>query len=262
MNMNLVRVFNLVLFVFGFSLSACVTTRAQLNEQRSAEAEGSAKVQSEDIESSRSSVEAEPRVVEDVVKASESTPVTAPTTVPSPAPSSPSAYGVDDLKAEMARLVGRIDELEKKNQDQVQVIDDLKTKLTQAESKPVPPALTLEEAEGLMSEKEWTKAIEALTPLLDQGKKSDQEKALFLRGEAYFEAKDFEKAIVDFSKVTEKFKKSTYHPKALLRIAESFESLGAASDASVFYQELSEQFPKTAEGKLAIKRLKSSKKKK
>jgi len=42
----------------------------------------------------------------------------------------------------------------------------------------------------------------------------------------------------------------------LLRIAESFEATGRKDDAKVFYSDLVEKFPKTAEGKIAKKKLK------
>ena len=80
-----------------------------------------------------------------------------------------------------------------------------------------------------------------------------------MRGDCYFKKVQYNKAIVDFSHFPEKYQKSSYHPKALLRIAESFEAMGRKDDAKAFYSDLLEKFPRTAEGKLAKKRLKAKK---
>ena len=91
---------------------------------------------------------------------------------------------------------------------------------------------------------------------LNQEKGKQVEEATFLRGEANFKKLQYNKAILDYSKFPEKFQKSSFHPKALLRIAESFEAMGRKDDAKAFYSDLLEKFSKTAEGKIAKKKMK------
>ena len=85
----------------------------------------------------------------------------------------------------------------------------------------------------------------------------EAEEATFLRGESQYKKQQYTKAIVDYSRFSEKYPKSPYHPKALLKIAESFVALGKKEEAKAFYSELTDKFPKTAEGMLAKKRMKA-----
>ena len=101
-------------------------------------------------------------------------------------------------------------------------------------------------------------AVHFFTQVLSASESGKEtEEATFLRAEAQFKKQQYNKAIVDYSRFSEKFPKSTYHPKALLKIAESFDALGKKEEAKAFYSELVEKFPKTAEGMLGKKRLKA-----
>jgi len=77
-----------------------------------------------------------------------------------------------------------------------------------------------------------------------------------MRAEAYYQLKQYKKAIVDYSKFPEKFTTSKKMPVALLKIGQSFDALGMRDDAKSFYQELIEKFPKSQEAKKARSKLK------
>lgn len=229
-------------------LGACVTTRAQLNNEK-AQASGEA--------SPAASAPAEPAATSPAEHASDST-------------SSPDR---DVLQSELARLIGRVDELEQreqKNKESVAQVEALQKKIEELEGK----LKASEEKQKAAEESKvdffklgkesfaagkYSEANEQFQKLIDRGTDEPKviEEATYLNGEAYFKQKEFKKAIVEYSKFTEKFQKSMFHPKALLKIAESFDGLGLGDDAKAFYQELSDKFPKTAEGKLAKKRLTS-----
>jgi len=243
--------------------SACVTTRAQLNEKRAQEG-----TEVTDISSSTP----EPTNFDKYGHQDE---VPAPI---NPAPVS-SQYGMEEMRSELAKLTGKIEEMEQQKkaeqssqaEDQQKLMDriaelekQLKEKEEQAKGPAVPEGKTaLEAAKEAIANAKFEDAIHFLDSFLkDNESGKDAEEGVFLRGESYFKLKDFKKAIVDYSKFPEKFSKSNLHSKALLKIAESFEALDMKEEAKAFYQDLFEKFPKTLEGKVAKKKLsgKTSKK--
>lgn len=253
--MKLLPIFTIL--IVPMMLSACVTTRAQLNEKRSK--------QSEDVS------------FEETAKPADQASAPAPAE-PSAAPVS-SQYGLEEMRAELARLSGKVEEMEHEKQTQKAAQDEeqqklvvkiaelekqLKEKEEQSKGPEVPTGKTpLQAAKEAFSNLKYEAAIAFLDSFLSQNEKGKEaEEGTFIRAESFFRLKEFKKAIIDYSKFPEKFQKSNYHPKALLKIAECFEALEMKEEAKSFYQELTDKFPKTLEGKLAKKKLsgKSAKK--
>jgi len=275
--MKLLRLSLIVVLVISFS--ACVTTRAQLNEKsaqddlpNSPDVAKSAAVKSEELSPTQS-----PPTTPTVVSS--------PAVVASPVQKSVSAvpqgeYGLEEMRAELAKLAGRVEDLEqeKKVKEAAQIeeqaklqakIDDLqkqlKDKETQQNTGPsLPEGKTpFEAGKDAFFAARYDIAIQFFDQFLkanEQGK--DVEEATFLRAESNFNLKEYKKAIVDYSKFPEKYSKSNFHPKALLKIAESFEALEMKEDAMAFYSDLVDKFPKTVEGKIAKKKLNGKTKKK
>jgi len=282
--MQLVHKF-VIVFLSMVVLSACVTTRSELNEKRDQQGEDSSakhensSVKSEDISS------IEPAVVENT-KANETIPSAVVVAAPSPVRPTPlipvpanSQYGMEEMRAELAKLSGKVEEMEqdKKNQQQAQLeeqnklqakIDDLAKQLKEKEEANNGPAIPegktpLQAAKDAFFASNYELAIQFLDPFLknnDSGK--DVEEGAFVRGESFYKLKQYKKAIVDYSKFSDKYQKSKFSSKALLKVAECFEALEMKDDAKAFYQDLFDKYPKTVEGKLAKKKLsgKSSKK--
>ncbi len=188
-------------------------------------------------------------------------------------------YALDEIKGEMTRMNGRLEDMERaqkqaaqtdKSKDevkalearimelekaQIDMIEALKKMEGQAQANKDPSDL-LSKGQQAMEEKSYDAAIDHLSAYLKSPKAKALEEAFFLRGEAFYESKQYKKAIVDFSKFPEKFTKSKHTAVALLRIGQSFEALGMKDDAKGFYQELVEKFPKSSEAKTAKKKLK------
>ena len=180
---------------------------------------------------------------------------------------------VEEMRSEIMRLTGRIEELERdKNsnsgnapqaeamkkleqrileleQAQVTLIEQLKKQ--QAEAPPADAGKLLEEGKNQLKNGKPEEAIETFSRYLKAPKAPKAEEATFLRAEAQYTLKRYKKAIVDFSQFPEKYTKSKYMPKALLRIGQSFDALGTPEDAKAFYQLLIDQYPKSEEAKLA-----------
>jgi tol-pal system protein YbgF len=269
-------------------LASCVTTREQYNSEKGISSASEAPIaqptrviNSEDLSTEAAAPRADTRsadVVNAVVAGGGDEESDAPVTAPVRASGTPSAqhpdytsYSADELKAEVARLSGRVEELEhekkqgdqaqgneyKKAQERIQELEKKITELTPQELKAPEGKTNLEAGKDALANNRYDDAIQFFTLVIskkDTGKEAEE--ASFLRGESYFKKSLYSKAIVDYSRFSERYQKSTFHPKALLKIGESFEALGRKEDAKAFYSDLFEKFPKTAEGKLAKKRLK------
>lgn len=191
-------------------------------------------------------------------------------------------YVIDEIKSEITRLTGRVEDLERTAHQQQKAANDPKEKeevqqlhrrieeleRAQAEmlealkklqtSAPAAAENTdaFEKGKASLKAGNLEAAVESFTSYLKYPKAKNAEEATFLRGEAYFGLKQHKKAIIDFSKFPEKFTKSKRLPAALLKIGQSFEALGMKEDAKGFYQELVDKFPKAPEAKKAKAKLK------
>lgn len=186
------------------------------------------------------------------------------------------AYAVDEIKGEITRLNGRVEDLERNAQNASQngqpTKEDIKklenriTELEQAQANMLEaikkmqetqvaatadPMDALEAGKKSFNNKNYDAAIDQLSAYLKAPKGKHSEEATYLRGESYFQLKQYKKAIVDFSKFPEQYTHSKLMPQALFRIGQSFDALGMKEDASGFYQELVEKFPKSQEAKKA-----------
>lgn len=189
-------------------------------------------------------------------------------------PQRSSSYGLEEIKSNLAQLTGRLEELEmrfnkslektfEKSENYQSILSRLEViEKKLAEPPPPPPAPPAPEPKDLLKnakhsfeEGNFENALESLNEYLKASKPAALEEATFLRGETYFKLKKFKKAIVDYSRFPEKFPKSTYHPKALLKIGESFEELGLKDEAKAFFSDLVEKFPKSSEAKAAKKKI-------
>jgi len=257
-------------------LSSCVTTREQMNESKSDSVSNEPQGTSNDVKSE--DLRARPKPTPEVMQSTPTVapPATAPTAAtpaPTPLPDI-SSYSDDELRAEVARLSGKVeedahskqvddqahaDEL-KKYQDRLAELEK-KLKELQPDAPSVPEGKTpLEAGRDAFQAGKCDEAIPFLSQTLEKSASGKEaEEATYKRGQCYFNKSQYNKAIVDFSRFPEKYQKSPYHPKALLGIAESFEAMGRKDDAKAFYSDLVDKFPKTAEGKLAKKRLKGKK---
>ena len=186
-------------------------------------------------------------------------------------------YVIDELKSEITRLTGRIEDLERSQKQQSEVAasankDELKklearvTELEQAQAQMLEALKKVQDASAAATATDpvelfdkgkaqfeagnFEGAIESLGAYLKAPKaKVAVERATFLRGEAYYQLKQYKKAIVDYSKFPEKFTKSTHMPVALYKIGLCFEALGMKDDARSFYQELVDKYPKSPEAR-------------
>lgn len=187
-------------------------------------------------------------------------------------------YVIDELKSEITRLTGRIEDLEREGRDQAanpQQAEQTKafeTRIIELETaqanmlaaiqrlesnKPATePKELLEQGRAQLGAGNFQGAVDSLSKYLGSSKAAQAEEATFLRGEAYFALNDYKKAIVDYSKFPEKYTRSRRMPTALYKIGQSFEALGMKDDAKGFYQELVDKFPASAEAKKAKPKLK------
>jgi tol-pal system protein YbgF len=80
--------------------------------------------------------------------------------------------------------------------------------------------------------------------------------AQFWIGETFFREKAYEKAILEYQKVIEKYPKGNKVPAALLKQGHAFLALGDKVNSRLIFEELVRKFPHSAEAKLASDKLK------
>jgi tol-pal system protein YbgF len=194
----------------------------------------------------------------------------------------PQGYAIDEVKSEITRLEGRVEDLErtkndagaqqaaqKANSEQFKKLETRIIELENAQanmiaeiqklqqvSTPSDPAEAFDKGKASFESGKFDSAVENFTTYLKNPKAKKSEDAVFLRGESFYALKQYKKAIVDFSKFPEKFTKSKRMPQALFRIGQSFEGLGMKSDAQGFFAEIVEKYPKSPEAKKARAKLK------
>jgi tol-pal system protein YbgF len=106
----------------------------------------------------------------------------------------------------------------------------------------------------------YTKAREAFQGFLaayPSGEYSDN--AQFWIGECYFFEKKYEKAILEYEKVTKKFSSSNKVPYALLKQGISFQNLGDKASAKLILQQVIRDYPNTSQARIARSKLQEMK---
>jgi tol-pal system protein YbgF len=87
-------------------------------------------------------------------------------------------------------------------------------------------------------------------------KSKNADNAQFWIGETYYREKWYEKAIVEYQKVIEKYPKGNKVPASLLKQGLSFLNLGQKSNARLILNELTTKYSKSNESKIAKQKLK------
>ncbi|CAD7848097.1 MAG: Cell division coordinator CpoB [Olavius algarvensis Delta 4 endosymbiont] len=103
-------------------------------------------------------------------------------------------------------------------------------------------------------------ARQGFMDLLKQHPKSkNADNAQFWIGETYYREKWFEKAILEYQKVIEKYPKGNKVPASRLKQGLAFSNLGDKTNARLILQELIKKHPQSNEAKIAAKKLKKLK---
>jgi TolA-binding protein len=227
------------------SLSGCLKTRTQLKED-----------QPDDAQPTASQPKANP--VQDVQPQGQ--------------------YAMDEVKSEITRLNGRIDDVERAQKDQTasqasndalkkldQRVTELETaqanmleaiKKLQDTSPAADPTELYEKGSQEFAHENWDAAIDSLNQYLKSSKPKNAEEAYWMRAESYYHLEKYKLAIADYSQFPEKYTKSKHMAEALYKIGNSFEALGSPDDAKGFYQLLVDKFPKSPYAKKVKSKLK------
>jgi len=102
----------------------------------------------------------------------------------------------------------------------------------------------------------YAKAREAFQEFLaayPSGEYADN--AQYWIGECYFFERQFEKAILEYEKVTRKFPSSNKVPYALVKQALSFQNLGDKASAKLLLQQVIKDYPDTSQARVARSKL-------
>ncbi len=187
-------------------------------------------------------------------------------------------YAMDEVKAEITRLNGRIEDMERAQKDAAaaqpsadqskkleQRVTELETaqanmleaiKKLQDTSPAANPTDLFDKGQKSFEHENWDGAIESLSGYLKGTKLTNAEEAYWMRGESYYHLEKYKLAIADYSEFPEKYTKSKHMAEALYKIGTSFEALGSPDDAKGFYQLLVDKFPKSPYAKKVKGKLK------
>jgi len=90
-------------------------------------------------------------------------------------------------------------------------------------------------------------------------KSKNADNAQFWIGEIYYREKWYEKAILEYQNVIEKYPQGNKVPAALLKQGLAFSSIGDKANAKLILEELNRKYPKSNEAKVAAETLKTLK---
>ena len=90
-------------------------------------------------------------------------------------------------------------------------------------------------------------------------KSKNADNAQFWIGEIYYREKWYEKAILEYQNVIEKYPQGNKVPAALLKQGLAFSNIGDKANAKLILEELSRKYPKSNEAKVAVETLKTLK---
>jgi tol-pal system protein YbgF len=90
-------------------------------------------------------------------------------------------------------------------------------------------------------------------------KSKNADNAQFWIGEIYYREKWYEKAILEYQNVIEKYPKGNKVPAALLKQGLAFSNIGDKPNAKLILEELNRKYPKSNEAKISTQKLKTLK---
>ena len=91
----------------------------------------------------------------------------------------------------------------------------------------------------------------------DYPKSKNADNAQFWIGESYYRDKWYEKAILEYQNVIEKFPHGNKVPAAMLKQGMALEQIGEKASARLILEELVKKYPKSSEAGIASQKLKS-----
>jgi len=128
---------------------------------------------------------------------------------------------------------------------------------TEVIAAPAPVKNLYDTAKGAYDKGEWAKARQLFTQLIQEQPKSENaDNAQFWIGETYYNEKWYEKAILEYQTVIEKYPKGNKVPAAMLKQGLAFLKLGDQSNARLVLKRLTQKYPKTNEASIASAKLK------
>ena len=211
-----------------------------------------------------------------------------PAQPPAPPPPAPaSRYELEEIKHEVTRISGKLEEIEHnqkvsdsnadnvskdglKNLDarvaelektQILVLTELKEikdKQASAREAAINPTQALADGYRLLKEKKYDEASEKFKAVVSKthNKGTEAAEGQYGIGEVEYAQKNYKKSILAYSKVQEASAKSPKVSQSLYKIGLAFQNLNMKKEARGFFAELVERYPKSAEAKKARARLK------
>lgn len=165
----------------------------------------------------------------------------------------------DDLGLQLASLANRMDELEKRfNEQPVAAQQPQPEQQAAAEPEPTAEELYQNALDLIRNQDQFVEGRTQLETFIDRYPKHDlYVNALYWVGEALYGEKKYELAILQFQDVISQHKKHPKAPAAMLKQALAFNALADAQNARTTMQKLIEEYPDSSQVEAAKKYLNS-----
>lgn len=172
----------------------------------------------------------------------------------------------DTMRAVIADLGKRVEELEKSAKDTKAYLGLIHAKEEQQQAKVVEPKpeekkispeeALYEKSLAVYKSGDMEKAIAGFNEFIKTYPKSDlADNAQFWIGESHMSLKQHEQAILAYQKVIKQYPKGNKVPNAMLRQALAFQAINDHTSAKLLYKKLIRSYPKSNEANIAKKKL-------
>jgi len=176
---------------------------------------------------------------------------------------------IDGMRKDLAAIATRTNSLEEehlpkisKKKEPAEPAVEKNEKPQVAVSKTTPDKIKTDKetiyaaAYELFREAKYEKSREGFENFLKQYPKTEfSDNAQFWIGECYYFEKKYEKAIIEYEKVTKNFPEGNKAPYAILKQGLSFLKLGDKASAKLLLQQVIKDFPNTSQARIARSKL-------
>ena len=158
---------------------------------------------------------------------------------------------IEVMQKEQATQQKQINELQKTIKSQNKYIKKVNKTLDKMGD--AGPADLLQKAHKAFEKNQQKNALDLYQQVLSENKINAAQKnhVYYNVGLLYYWKKNYDEALVHFSKIYTKYPKSSFAPKSLLYIARSFKNQKKNAEASAIYEELIKNYPKSKQANKA-----------
>lgn len=160
------------------------------------------------------------------------------------------------LAKSLKDIIARLEALEKAQAEMLHLMEE-KSKKPEPKAKSAAVLKDLNGVKTAFKQKKFTLISEEAPKLFEGSKKKEADEIRFYYAESLFKLAKMQDAAIIYDQLVKKPSLHDKHPQMQLRLGDCFKSLGEKDAAKVYYKELIEKYPSSAETKKAKENLKA-----